>query len=207
MGRGFSTCQEWAAVEIWKDIAGLEGLYQISNKGRLKSLREDKINGRILSVKNSKGWYLAINLIDRNGRRKTYRIHRLVAEAFIPNPQNKPEVNHKDGNKQNNDVSNLEWVTPQENIRHAIKHNPNMLKGMNIYNRFIRPRTILQLSFDGKILAEYRNSKEAEKATGVCYRNILQVASKDEYKLGRSRKQAGGYIWRFKEKNNEAIGY
>jgi hypothetical protein len=70
---------------------------------------------------------------------------------------------------------------------------------MNHYNKFVRPKIIEQLSFDGSILAEYPNSEEAKKATGVCHRNILQVANQTEYKPGKTRKQAGGYVWRFKD--------
>ena len=107
--------------EIWKDIVGYEGLYQVSNLGRVKSLgntkaRKEKI---LLGVSISDN-YLQIGL-NKNGERKRYVIHRLVAEAFIPNPLNKPQVNHINGNKKDNSVENLEWCTQCENIRHSIK--------------------------------------------------------------------------------------
>lgn len=194
-------------METWKDIKGFEGIYQISNMGRVKSFKADP-NGRILSIKNSKGDYLNIVLCHGN-KRRSVKVHRLVAEAFIPNPDNKPEVNHKDGNKQNNRVGNLEWATRIENQRHALALNPNILKGMVQYNRYIRPRTIQQFTMDGRFVAEYANSTEAEKATGVCQRNILQVANRDEYRPGKTRRQAGGYIWRFKiaAERRMAVGY
>lgn len=195
-------------VEIWKDIKGFEGIYQISNKGRLKSFKSDSA-GRILSIKNSKGGYLSVVLCYK-GKRKSVKIHRLVAEAFVPNPHNKPEVNHIDGNKQNPCAENLEWVDRRENVLHAIAQNPNIIKGMVRYNRFIKPKTIQQFSLDGRFVAEYPNAAEAAKATGICYRNILQVAAKEEYKPGKTRKQAGGYIWRFKNKSisgGMAVGY
>ena len=107
--------------EIWKDVVGYEGLYQVSNLGRVKSLeRLDKNNHPVKEkiLKQAcdgvgKG-YLYVNL----GRMGRGKIHRLVAEAFIPNPYNKPEVNHIDGNTKNNRVDNLEWVTHQENCIH-----------------------------------------------------------------------------------------
>jgi hypothetical protein len=195
--------KEVIQLEIWKDVKGFEGVYQISNKGRLKSFKKYK-EGYILSNKNSKGDYLSVILKYGNLERHE-RLHQLVAEAFIPNPDplNKTQVNHKDTNKQNNNDWNLEWVTPSENVRHAIKHNPNMIKGMNNYNQFTRPKTILQYTLSEKFVAEYQNSVEAAKATGVCQRNILQVASKDEYKPGMIRKQAGGFIWRYKDERRE----
>jgi hypothetical protein len=188
-------------LEVWKDIKGFEGSYQISNKGRLKSFHKDK-NGYIRSNKNSKGDYLSVVLMSGKHKKST-RIHRLVAEAFIPNPLNKPEVNHKDGNKQNNRVENLEWVTRKENAEHARKHNPNIIKHMNKYNQIIRPRMINQYTLDGKFLNYFWNATEASKATGVCQRNILQVASQDEYKPGLTRKQAGGYIWKYRDEGRE----
>ena len=185
--------------EVWKDIRGFEGIYKISNFGRIKSFKRVE-DGYILSNKNSKNGYLSVVLINTNNKKIRYtRIHRLVAEAFIPNPENKREVNHIDGNKQNNLISNLQWATSSENIRHAIKLNPNMIYGMNQYNKEMRPNPIYQYSLDGKFLREYINSAEASKSTGVCRRNILQVASRDEYKPGKTRKQAGGYIWTFKD--------
>ena len=195
-------------METWKDIKGFEGIYQISNMGRVKSFKADP-NGRILSIKNSKGDYLNIVLCHGN-KRRSVKVHRLVAEAFVPNPHNKPEVNHIDGNKQNNRADNLEWVTRAENHRHALALNPDMTKGMIKYNRFIRAKIVQQFTLDGRYVAEYRNSAEAARATGVCQRNILQVANRDEYRPGKTRRQAGGFIWRFKPEAEEwrgAVGY
>lgn len=184
-------------TEIWKEIKGFEGVYAISNHGNLKSFKVDK-NGRILKNTHKNGWYLTVNL-QTTEKFETRRIHRLVAEYFIPNPENKRQVNHIDGNKQNNHVENLEWVTPCENMAHAILMNPNILKGMNDYNKIIKPRPILQFTINNSFICEHINSNEASKNTGVCQRNILQVANKDEYKPGLTRKQAGGFIWKFKE--------
>lgn len=195
-------------METWKDIKGFEGIYQISNMGRLKSFKGGP-RGRILSNKNSNGGYFSVVLCYGTKRRYT-RIHRLVAEAFVPNPHNKPEVNHIDGNKQNNRADNLEWVTRAENHSHAIKMNPNMIKGMIRYNRYTRPKTIQQFSLDGNFVAEYPNAAEASRVTGICQRNILQVANRDEYRPGKTRRQAGGFIWRFKPEAEEwrvAVGY
>ena len=116
--------------EVWKDIPGYEGLYQVSSLGRVKSLERDTkrlrpqhIRERMLKPRN--GGYLQVYLADA-GKREAVYIHRLVAQAFIPNPDNKPIANHKDGNKHNNSVENLEWCTHQENVLHAY------LTGLNI---------------------------------------------------------------------------
>lgn len=101
--------------ELWQDIDGYEGLYMISNLGRVKSLHG---KGRILKQSNSNE-YSHVSLY-KNGNGKTLLVHRLVGNAFVPNPENKPEINHKDGNKRNNVVTNLEWVTARENQNHSI---------------------------------------------------------------------------------------
>lgn len=116
--------------EIWKDCKHYEGLYQVSNYGRVKSLERDVVgkNGMIIHVKekymiqrdNGHG-YLFVNLWKYNKGRHEY-VHRLVAMAFIPNPENKPTVNHKDEDKQNNHVDNLEWMTYEENNNYGT-HN------------------------------------------------------------------------------------
>ena len=105
-------------MEKWRDIPGYEGFYQGSDLGNVRSIRFNKI-------RNMKSWdshgYRAVELC-MNNNRYTVGIHRLVALTFIPNPENKPEVNHKDRNKSNNNVENLEWVTQSENVAHAYRH-------------------------------------------------------------------------------------
>lgn len=120
--------------EMWEDIVGFEGLYQISSIGRVKSLSREvlKSNGRIHTVKESiralhetKDGYLRVRLGD-NLSGKSFLVHRLVAEHFLENPQKKLEVNHIDENKKNNCVTNLEWCTREENVKHSSWYLSNM---------------------------------------------------------------------------------
>lgn len=189
--------------EIWKWISGFEGLYKISNKGRVKSFHRKKKKGKILSANNKSG-YKKINL-SKNGKCYSIRIHRLVAEAFIPNPENKSQINHLDMNKSNNKVENLEWVTPAENVRHAVKNKPEMIESLINYNKYEKPRTVQQLTMDGEVVAEYCNAQEAARETDVCGRSILMVANKKEYSPGKHRKQAGGFIWKFKNESRDQV--
>lgn len=110
--------------EIWKDIEGYEGKYQISNLGRIKKINKNSLNEEhyVKPYINQRG-YCTVKLFKTE--RKEERIHRLVAQAFIPNPENKAEVNHIDGNKQNNTITNLEWNTHEENVVHAFKTGLN----------------------------------------------------------------------------------
>jgi hypothetical protein len=115
--------------EVWKDIAGYEGLYQVSNLGRVKSLERmipyskgmRKIPEKIMKQEKNTDGYLRLKLVNNSGK-KNKKIHRLVAEAFIPNPEEKKCINHIDGDKSNNCVKNLEWVTYGENMKHAYEN-------------------------------------------------------------------------------------
>lgn len=113
--------------EIWKDIPGYEGLYKVSNLGKIKSLSRFRKgnNGARVPVKEiilkqavNKLGYAVVSL-SKNGKRPQFRVHRLVAFAFLDNPRELPQINHIDGDKLNNKLSNLEWVTPKENTKHA----------------------------------------------------------------------------------------
>ncbi|MFA5409310.1 MAG: NUMOD4 motif-containing HNH endonuclease [Bacilli bacterium] len=186
-------------MEEWKDVEGWEGVYQISSHGRLKSFKGCP-SGRVLSNKNKTGDYFSVVLRrGRRGIRQSARIHQLVAAAFLKKPLNKTEINHKDGNKQNNRADNLEWVTRRENMLHARKHNPLIVEGMRLYNRYIRPKPVGQFSLTGELISVFNNCAEAGSLTGVCSRNIHQVAAQTEYKPGMVRRQAGGYKWGFCE--------
>lgn len=115
-----------SASEIWKDIKGYEGLYQVSNFGRIRSLDRWRNSGtggyfqtgKILKTKEDVNGYLRVSLL-KNGKYQKMNVHRLIAIAFIPNENNFPIINHKDGNKLNNNISNLEWCTYSYNSKHA----------------------------------------------------------------------------------------
>lgn len=149
--------------EIWKDIKGYEGKYQVSNLGHARSLdRQIKIRGKnqvksyecnkiirgkLLKLKETKYGY--IQMLARNKKETKYLyIHRLVAETFIPNPENKPHVNHIDSNKKNNCVSNLEWVTPKENVTHSVVEGNRKSEITELYTK------IRYLEKENKLLRE-----------------------------------------------------
>ena len=123
-------------MEKWKPINGYEDLYEVSSLGRIKSFHKDKISGKIMNLfteKLSHTNYKGLTLVDSNGNKKQYRVHRIVAEMFLTNKDGKRFVNHKDNNGENNCVDNLEWVTQSENIKHS--HNQNRSEQVYIANK------------------------------------------------------------------------
>jgi hypothetical protein len=112
-------------TEIWVDVEGYEGLYQVSNLGRVRTVERvvERPTGNFKQkqfiLKEQKNGDYCVARLTKEGKRKIYCVHQLVAKAFIPNPENKPEVNHKDLDKSNNCVDNLEWATRSENMKHA----------------------------------------------------------------------------------------
>ena len=173
--------------EIWKDIKGYEGLYQVSNYGRVKSLAKTIIysNGRehfypekILKPCKQKNGYFKIGLV-KDGNYKNVFVHRLVAYAFIPKPQNCDQVNHKDENRQNNRSNNLEWCNCQYNVDYSLS------------------KQVCQYDFDGNLIMVWKSIIEASRNTNVPDTNIIQCCRGDY-------KQAGGYVWKYKDKR-EAV--
>ena len=180
--------------EIWRDVVGYEGLYKVSNQGRIMSRY-----GKILKPQEDKDGYLKITLHNNKRTFATF-VHRIVAIAFIPNPNNLPIINHKDQspNKKtglivNNNVENLEWCTYKYNNNYK---NANELKSKSQMNRKDVSIEVLQYSLDGVFIKEYASQKEAYRKTGISQANISKSCVSKKY-------QAGGYMWFFKE--NEKI--
>lgn len=182
--------------EIWKDVAGYKGLYQVSSFGNVKSIgrksnHKSTIYLQLFHDRDNRE-YLFANLY-KNTKSKKYPVHRLVAEAFIPNPENKPFVNHINGVKSDNTVSNLEWCTCQENNYHAYATGLN--KGYSHWNGITEKENphsipIMQIDLNGNIINTYCSAKEASDLTGFSRRGISNCCNgnKNTYR---------GYIWRF----------
>lgn len=146
-----------------------------------------KILKQVPNSKNPSCNYFIVTLVNDEGKRKNCFIHRLMAETFIPNPNNKPQVNHIDGNKQNNQLSNLEWVSEAENAQHAIRTGLDTKSSCN--------KEVHQYDKNGNYLASYESRTKAFLATGVQHANINKVVRGE-------RKYAGGYMWSSKKVDN-----
>lgn len=161
-------------IEEWKSIENYEGFYEVSNLGNIKNSK----TGRVLKPTDRGNGYYCCTLC-KNGTRKNIDIHRLVAKAFIDNPENKPEVNHIDGNKQNNCVENLEWATRSENEIHAMDND------LCKYNKPIKATNVKT----GESI-EFRSMHQATEHFGMYKRCVEAVL------LGR-RKTHHGYTFEY----------
>lgn len=162
--------------EIWKDIEGYESLYQVSNLGRVKS--KCLKNERILKTRKHPNGYEIVNL-----KSKTYAVHRLVAKTFIPNPNKYKEVNHKDENKLNNKIDNLEWCSRKYNCNYGALPK-------KVGKRFSRPVYLVDAKSELKPIMPFASAMEAERLFGVDHSSIIKCCR------GKV-KTAGGYEWHY----------
>lgn len=145
--------------EQWKDIKDLEGLYQVSNFGQIMSLNYRKTGRAELMklIKNKKG-YLTV-MLHKNGEYKKFLVHRLVAEHFIPNPENLPFINHKDEDKKNNRFDNLEWCSNEYNSNYGTRNH--RISSTNTNGKLSKP--VLQFTLDGEFIREWPSMAECTR--------------------------------------------
>ena len=172
--------------EIWKDIDGYEGLYQVSNLGNVRSLNWGRrgIIRNLYLKKHNKG-YLHVELAN-DGAKKAFTVHRLVAMAFIPNPNNYGFVNHIDEDKTNNNAENLEWCAQSQNMKHTIGLHPE--KYRVIGKPYIRKEKVVQMSKSGEVLKVWDSLVSIRHTHGWNEWSIGEVCR-------GKRKTAYGYIW------------
>jgi len=152
--------------EVWRDITGYETLYQISNYGRVKSLaNSNSRQEKILKQQFQRDGYMRVTLYKKGLKRKRFSIHRLVAMAFIPNPFGKEQVNHQNGDKLDNRLSNLNWMTSKENIAHAHE------KGLIRQNK----NPVIATHLDTGEQRLFKSQQEASKELGVYPKNVSNV--------------------------------
>ena len=169
-------------MEEWKDIKNYEGLYQISSLGRVKSLPKERNNGInneiILKQCTDKKGYKRVNLY-KNKKSTRVLVHRLVAEAFLNNPNNYPLINHKDENPSNNKVENLEWCTYKYNNEYNGKHKKSC-------------KPVIQYDKNMNFINVFESAREASRILKIQYKNISACCR-------GLRNSCGGYKWKFKE--------
>lgn len=176
-------------MEIWRDIKGYEGLYQVSNYGRVKSLNYNHTKKEgIMKAALDGGGYLHLRL-HKNGKRKNFFVHRLVADAFLPNPDNFPIVNHKNEKPSDNRVENLEWCDVKYNNNYGTRNE--RISKTQINGKKSKP--VLQFTLDGTFVREWPSTHEAG-------RNGFKQAHVSACCRGNTRlKTYKGFIWKYKE--------
>ena len=193
--------------EIWKPVVGYEGWYEVSSFGNLRSVDRTGVDvfgvarrykGRMISS-DSLSYGYPVAILMKNGKRKTVRIHRIVAEAFIPNPDNKPFIDHIDTNKLNNSLSNLRWCTDKENSNNEITKEKNRANGLRMWEEGCfdnrnntHYRKVAQYTRDGEYIKTWDSIVEVEAALGIDASSISSLC------LGTNPKRhtAGGYKWK-----------
>lgn len=175
-------------MEEWRDIEGYEGSYMVSNTGKVKALQRVIVRERILKP-GIVGGYERVNLYDENGAKQEY-VHRLVAKAFLDNPESLPYINHKDEDKRNNNVDNLEWCTPAYNVNYgtSIERRTKHTDHSRI-NR-ARKKKVYQYSLKGEFMREYESLSECAHVNNYCMSNISKVCR-------QGKGSAYGYIFRY----------
>lgn len=187
-------------MEVWKKVRGYDGRYEVSSLGRVRSYangrwgnKEDPI---VLKQRNTTNGYLSVYLRKSGGKAKDFRIHRLVAEAFVSNPDAKPDVNHIDGDKHNNCAENLEWVTKSENSIHAFA---NGLATPSDHQKEVvsklRSKPVIMLDRNGCFQKRFASITKASNETGIDRSDIARCCK------GKA-KTAGGHKWEY-ENNKE----
>ena len=174
-------------IEIWKDIKGYENLYQVSNMGKIKSLgngSSSQSKHRIMKLCFSTKGYLMVGLC-KNGDKKTFKVHRLVAEAFLPNPDNLPQVNHKDEDKTNNSVDNLEWCDTDYNLHYGSRLNRISCSNTN---NIKLSKSVIALK-DNKVCMYFPSTMEA-KRMGFHQANVYLCCIGERY-------THKGYEWKY----------
>ena len=166
--------------EIWRTINGYEGQYQVSDKGRVRSLKFGK--ERILKPVRMPNGYLQVSIY-KNGEIKRCLVHRLVAQTFIPNPYNLPEVNHKDENKENNSVHNLEWCSSKYNVNFGTRTQRQSEKLSN---------PVLQYTKSGEFVREWKSTRDVQRNLGYSNGNISSCCN-------GKLKSAYSFIWKYKD--------